>query len=360
MSEDYSLYEKIDSYLKGTLSAMEKAAFTQEMEQDESLRQKVELHEIANNVILTKQLLLLQGKIKQDLTAKKQLGRYKWILLSVALSAIIISGSIFLFKNKTAQKQLVESRVLSKDSIPVLSKDDNTIYTAPITSSKERSANSNSPLITAKTNDSIILIAPEKKVAPEPTFAVSKVVSTVQNNSDSQTKIDCSVFSFEDAVSTVATCSGEQNGKIQINTSKIKGGNAPYLFSISRKPTYKSDATFLYLNAGNYLLSVKDKNECVVQKEIEIEEKGCARLNAYAFSPNFEKWEIPFKQNKQGEIKIFNKSGILIYTSIFGNGHDNTWDGKSLEGNLMDSGYFVYILKYNDGEEERGSVTIRQ
>lgn len=63
-------------------------------------------------------------------------------------------------------------------------------------------------------------------------------------------------------------CHGDSNGSILVGASN---GKAPNLFSINGG-TYGSYNLFENLSAGNYVLSVKDSNGCVVSKSVVLED----------------------------------------------------------------------------------------
>ncbi|WP_291284934.1 T9SS type A sorting domain-containing protein [Flavobacterium sp.] len=63
-------------------------------------------------------------------------------------------------------------------------------------------------------------------------------------------------------------CHGDSNGSILVGTSN---GKSPILFSINGKP-YSSNNLFENLPAGNYTLSAKDSNGCIVSTTVVLED----------------------------------------------------------------------------------------
>jgi hypothetical protein len=363
MMEDYTQLERIDFYLKGKLSKEERIAFTHEYNKDESLRQLVETQRLANEVIYTQQLVRLRSRIHKDLKNQNRFGSTTWMLLSCG---VLLLAGVFWFVLKPEDKQVVKDNVLSmkKEAVPFTTNEQ--VAVGSFSSTKVSNGSTRSTeTITKPTNASTpVMDTLEKNNADVPTEVattntIAKLETPAPLVSEKTAIVDCGKLSLELAVTTFPTCIGDQNGKIEIQTSKIKGGKEPYLFSISSRATFKNEVNYLYLNAGTYSVSVKDNNGCIAQKEVTIEEKRCASNTIYAFSPDLEEWKIPVVQNKQGEIKIVNKSGILVYQSKIGSGYENTWNGKSMEGKTVEPGYFIYSISYTDGEEEKGSVTVR-
>lgn len=63
-------------------------------------------------------------------------------------------------------------------------------------------------------------------------------------------------------------CHGDSNGSIVVGTTN---GKSPILFSINGKP-YSSNNVFENLSAGNYNLSAKDSNGCIVSTSVLLED----------------------------------------------------------------------------------------
>ncbi|SFH24353.1 T9SS type B sorting domain-containing protein [Pontibacter chinhatensis] len=70
--------------------------------------------------------------------------------------------------------------------------------------------------------------------------------------------------------STPSTC-GENNGKIEV--SGVTGGTASYTFSIDGK-TFQQGTTFAGVKAGEYTVTVKDANGCILEKKVVVENTG--------------------------------------------------------------------------------------
>src|SRR6185436_4125876 len=76
---------------------------------------------------------------------------------------------------------------------------------------------------------------------------------------------------------TPASCSGNADGTATIN---ISGGNNPYLFSTDGINFQNTNV--LKLTQGNYLVTVKDNNNCVATKNIVITLDNTVTLDAGA------------------------------------------------------------------------------
>ncbi|GAA4444934.1 hypothetical protein GCM10023188_47440 [Pontibacter saemangeumensis] len=81
------------------------------------------------------------------------------------------------------------------------------------------------------------------------------------------------------ASTTVSSTCGNNNGQFTI--SSIKGGTAPYTYSIGGG-TYQTSATFTALAAGVYRVSVKDANGCVFMDEVQLNDASGPGFTATA------------------------------------------------------------------------------
>ncbi len=81
---------------------------------------------------------------------------------------------------------------------------------------------------------------------------------------------------------------------------------------------------------------------------------------ANALTPNDDGYNdffhiINIEYYPDNQIKIYNRWGDLIYKK---DGYLNDWDGK-LNGNLLPTGTYYYVLNLNDGSEDyKGYVMI--
>ena len=151
-----------------------------------------------------------------------------------------------------------------------------------------------------------------------------------------------------------ADCGGKEEGAVEISVS---GGSAPYNFFWSNG---ESGPAISGLDAGVYVLSVTDDNNCELKYPIEIipgENTEALDLNN-VFSPNGDgindTWVIGnLTLYPENELVVLNRWGNEVYTQKT---YNNDWDGSQ----LLDGTYF-YILKVTMcGERQtyNGYVTI--
>jgi hypothetical protein len=359
MTNDYLLYEKIDQYLKGTLSEEDFYAFEIKLGKDNALKELLRTQRIANEVVYTKQLIVLQTKIQSDLKGQKRWQNYR----SFLWGGLIVTG-IGMMLYFTARSKFSTHQANISISSPTNKKEtnnksdsseakfekssDRTIFTPFEVSNYEEtlSVDSSTKKITKEENSNIPVLAESKTNQQTPPISILE-----------EQKIDCAILNTDKAVTTTPACIDKQDGKILIDQVRIGGGTAPFNYSMNNG-VFSTINEFYYLSPGTYTIFIRDAKNCEIQKIVEIEEKQCSAKNAFAFTPELEKWKIPVKQNKSGILKILNKSGILVYTSEVSSDKENLWDGTSSNGHMLETGYFTYQLIYSDGEEEMGSVSI--
>jgi hypothetical protein len=96
---------------------------------------------------------------------------------------------------------------------------------------------------------------------------------------DSITILQPSLLEFATSIADSAQCHGYNNGKISISG---KGGSvsifSPYKYSIGVNP-FTSNGLFTNLISGNYTTFIKDSNDCIASKNINIYEPLPLNLN---------------------------------------------------------------------------------
>ena len=152
------------------------------------------------------------------------------------------------------------------------------------------------------------------------------------------------------------TCSDRSQGRILFLTQSLRGGTPPYEFSINGGKVFESRALFDNLQGGNYRLAVRDADQCISETGIaEVRNMECD----FRFAPGLgEVWEIPFITDKEGKLSLYSKDGKLLYSVAIGPYSGKTWDGRSLQGEMLPLGVYMFQLAFEDGSLYQGTVTI--
>ena len=77
-----------------------------------------------------------------------------------------------------------------------------------------------------------------------------------------------SALQISTSTTTMVSCNGESDGSIQAGT--VEGGTLPYQYSING--TFTSNNNFPGLPAGNYTITIKDSNGCIITQSASVEE----------------------------------------------------------------------------------------
>jgi gliding motility-associated-like protein len=144
----------------------------------------------------------------------------------------------------------------------------------------------------------------------------------------------------------------------EINLS-VKGGTPPYSVLWSTNET-NTDLSNLIL--GKYLVWVTDASNCHSNALIDLTLDFPPFQIPNAFTPNGdnfnEKWEInSLKDFPSCEVKVFDRSGNLVYFSV--QGYTDPWDGRDFTKKILPMGAYYYLIWLQPGIKPiKGSVSI--
>lgn len=159
-------------------------------------------------------------------------------------------------------------------------------------------------------------------------------------------------------VITHPSCIGNNDGYFEIT---VTGGTAPYFFDLQGEIfdlPYFSD-----LMQGDYFVTIIDNNQCELEfgpvMLIDVDEL-CLKI-PNAITPNSDgindTWIIEgLEKYPSNIVRVFNRWGQLLY---YGEHGAEPWDGTTLEGNMVPTGNYLYVIDLFDGELEfTGSITV--
>jgi hypothetical protein len=200
--------------------------------------------------------------------------------------------------------------------------------------------NSQSPVLHPKSS--------EEKI----TNALAGEVKTVNPVSD-----PCTGMTISGVIEAENSCDNAATGQISVTGQSVIGGEPPYQISIDGGKNYYSGFTVKNLLPSKYQVIIKDATDCTANLgEIVIEMVDCSF--EYVFSPEKgEIWEIPEIQSS-GDIKIYSKQGVLVFSQNFDLPGKYEWDGNSGSGHALPMGAYMFVLTKPESEIIRGTVTI--
>ncbi|MDP2187095.1 MAG: gliding motility-associated C-terminal domain-containing protein [Sphingobacteriaceae bacterium] len=137
-----------------------------------------------------------------------------------------------------------------------------------------------------------------------------------------------------------------------LGSIKVKGveaGTPPFRFGLA--PNFlTTDTVFTQLNAGRYVLYIRDSMDCGYQKEVELEDScivpPCVVLAPNIFTPNGDGINDVFGLSSDCEFEeaqwvVYNRWGELVFES---RSWRDGWDG-CYKGKLCESGGYVYYFR---------------
>jgi flagellar hook assembly protein FlgD len=78
-----------------------------------------------------------------------------------------------------------------------------------------------------------------------------------------------------------------------------------------------------------------------------------------SFTPSKgESWKFPIKENEDATIRLINKAGLTVFTTDINGGYPSEWNGSGNSGAELETGYYLFIIDYKNGEQIKGHVTI--
>lgn len=367
MRNSEELHTLIERYLNHELSGEELQNFELEMATDVELSKEVQYHKEIQDVVFDAGMLDVKSrlhKIHQKETLKGK-GSNTWYLVALLIGLVVMSSvCVFLFSNKENNKaSQPDVPKITGDTIPDTKDTDSGNHTGTtstdvvIPPSKKQNAISVSPVITNNSKpDSHDSKPDEVKVNSDTT--TKKDNATPPAITNNPVSIDCSRVTITGDVNTSETCKDESNGTIMISLNSIRGGIKPYKFSLDKEDNFANVSQFNSLAAGTYEVYVKDKNACIsLLKKTEVRTKTC--LKEYIFAPERgETWEVPLLAGKNGELKLFTRSGLLAYSIKFKSENTLTWNATDNSGADLPMGSYSFTIVYDGGEVEQGSVTV--
>lgn len=180
----------------------------------------------------------------------------------------------------------------------------------------------------------------------------------VTDANDCQSSLDISILNSDSLIVTVdvinESCPEQYDGSISTN---VESGTSPYFYNWNTGDTAK---VMENLTAGNYILTVKDANNCesIILIPIEVLGENCIEIPT-AISPNNDgandAWVINgLDDYPDANVEIYNRWGSLIFST---NEYHNDWDG-TYNGKIIPAGVYYFVITISEDEVYTGSLTV--
>jgi hypothetical protein len=381
MSSNDEILNKIERFTKGQMSPEEASSFEKEISLDKELQHQVELSEMAENLVVFHETAKLKAIMQKDFATQQLRKQMIWgaSIVAILATSLLVWNSQKETEIKQKEKEITSivqgkpvkqaetSGGKDKVSKPEIEK-------KTLESGKLKNTNSKVELNNSKKQSDFKTITPSDfRLEEKQTLdnkeeklvdATKPKESTSTNENIKETKSvsmipDVCDYKLEGVKFTVSpSCKGESNGKILVLKEGIKGGKAPYTLMIDGR---QSKNTFENLQAKEYILIVKDANDCSkqYQEKIRVTEISC-ETKQYVFNPEYDKmWQFPFNEDKSPRsIIIKNESGITFYSTDISGLSPSEWNGDSNRGMISKPGVYFYSILYTDDSVDDGTIMI--
>lgn len=377
MTNDLQIWEQIDRYLSGSMTAKEQELFKATMASDEQLAEMVEASQIANEVVIGHEVLKLKDQMSKDLKKPKSLGTHIGIAL-LLVTTMVAGGAYFINrlqeppKDDKSSTQVQTKTIAQNDSAAGLKdqkapekifqkKEVLTPSTQENVASNKKKDQKDAEKSTVKSTE--VEVSTDKQIVDqEKNSAVKREETTIPKERPVPEKVDVCSGTIALTLYTSPSCVNEHTGSIHINTQTVTGGKAPYRFSVHADGDF-STSDIVGLPAGNYTIYIKDANACsyTYKQVATIHQIACrdARKEYTYHLAHDPAWKIPYQADKTAKsISIVNKAGQEVYASSVYNGSPEEWNGESNTGLQVSLGYHVYTIVYIDNTVEQGSIII--
>ena len=354
MNEDYSTYEQIDEFLKGNLKGNGLANFQHKMESDKEFSEIVRAQKAVNEMILTKYLAELKGKMQQDLKGKNfnkntNNGKYGFglvVILIISLAIWQLNGNE---EPKTSlpqqPKAIVKIEQKATETIQEISKNE-----LKLESKSELPKPSTVVQEISKPANSVSEVKIE--VAREPELRVrNEETTSVKQSEKANPTIDCAAKNWKINIETSPTCSSKSEGSILVFDRE------KHTYSIDEGRHFATKKEFNALAQGTYSLIAKDTDGCEYKSTIEVKSKKCKTLEEFVFNPTLGNWIVPTKDNSDVEVTIVNKSGQQVWKMSY-SFQQPEWDGKNIDGQLVPIGLYGFHISYSNGDSKEGYISV--
>ncbi len=376
MRKEIDNYELIERYLSGKLSEEDKKNFESMMADSTEFAEEVRRHEQVFNLIIESSIAGIRDhitSIHEFQTARHKVRRKNIRIAAAVTIGIVMLGLLtYLLLNKKKEDNRIISPVpLPEQSFTPVTSSDTGLLPETIKSSgySEPVIDKNiflpgSKTLPPKTSDEYVpaVIATDslrKLTQPgtTPDTLPQELIMGKVEDVPVQAVPDCRGTNLTAMVILEKSCSDHASGMIRIEESTLAGGTPPYEISIDNQKTYAAQYHFDRLLPVRYSIWIRDKNNCSSWLgSYLIESIDCTIEDRFA--PNRgEKWEIPH-QDQPYTIKIYNPGGMLVFETSSESTGSDSWDGNNNAGSALPMGIYTFIITFENGSVQTGTVTI--
>ncbi|MBC7389616.1 MAG: hypothetical protein H7329_10420 [Opitutaceae bacterium] len=352
MSEE--TYWQIQDFLQGRLKDAQLEDFQSRLSSNPDLMSELEIHKFADQLLSDKKLqtisaisLQTQSKIKQNILVKKllvasvgiiSLGILTYILSTNNINTVVKDKSDSIFIHKKSETKGIISGQPEIQSIKYEEK--------RLTLNLKKTFNNVDTILNKVEIDTTYIKTNFNSKASD--VEVIKTQEVVTSTIDI-----CKDLSITASVTVKNSCANESNGIIYVNS--FKGGKAPYHFKILTAD--KKENNSQEVSKGKYDVVISDVNNCEKRySDIVVKEIVCLEEEK-SFNPSIGEILELGETKIPVALSVLTKNGEVLYLKEFRQNEKIEWNGITNSGNI-ESGYFIYYLKYTDGTVKHGEITV--
>ena len=370
MKSDLTIEELANGYNQGSLSPSDLAVAEWKLANDTSFAEAVEMDALVNEVVVGNALANVRDQMASDLSNIEQVRKTK-IKLGVTLGLLLVGlGLVVTFWN-SEEKTTQANQTNNETTKPLIQATTNSI-TKPIKPTIE--AETVTPIATPqKTKTTVTVKESVDKIKPQniedtvnivqdskPVSTNKKAIAAVQKNKpiievNNHKELICNMkFDYKSRPS----CYGKDDGTIQVLLSTVSNAEQPFLFSIEELGLKSTGGSFYELKAGEHIVTLQDSKGCTSQRSVIIKEKDCLP-ESISFNPNYGEVAVLNPNNNDNtHLQVFSRAGVLIFENNFEPEVKITWNGKSIDGNVVNAGTYVGILINSKGEKSTIQLSV--
>lgn len=362
MSLEELTYWKIHDYLKGKLSGDELIQFQRELNTNETLRDEVEMHRMANQMIINNRLNAAKNVSYEIQSGYKRKALLTKILTGGILSAVMLTGLFVFLKTKDTEittQQKTKAPTTNKTSTQSVETKTSEIVHETKNASPNKTV-SKQTLETENINKApVVNLQPQTVVATNtPSVPVQNTPTIATANIEAEKAVTstdpCSGVSITAIAQGSTTCSSEENGSITV--SSFKGGKAPYRFDIFSEHG-NTKMTNKHLPSGKYTVHLFDQNNCISTIENILVKGVDCETKEIAFNPFLGETYRLDGNPSGGVFVVYDKTGSIYFKHNILANQEFEWNGNSLNGE-PETGHFAFEIIYQDGTKKQGTLTI--
>lgn len=363
MSWNRETYDLIEKYLVGGIKGDELIEFEDRLRSDAEFKEQFDTQKLTRDAIIINGLGNVKRLMDKDL--KTRWYRKAWFIILLIL--IIGAGSWFTYymvTSKTTGKNLQDTQIEKDQGIINNTSKDQTSREKDKDIAKKKHQNSTGviPQEQSERKDSQLDSTTNETISKRDTLAdpISKTDTTTQKikNQEAGVTFDCSEVNITSFVTKTDPAYNEEYGTITVS-SLIKGGIAPYQFRLNTTD-YQGDRDFKNVLPGSYTVITKDAKGCIdTLQSVNIVKDNCRDDYEKSFAPISDyEWQIPSINGKKGTFILYSKGGTKVVAIELSGSPYEMWLGTDRNNSEVPSGFYRFVIEYQDGNVCKGSLSI--